>query len=205
MKLYLVLLVAFLPLFASAKVHKKKVSKRALNKKRIDYPKKLVRAIKYEDNTGEHIVVRTRTKKAKSASRPEEGYYEQQLDVRSFSFDGKHWRQKWNIHDQVMECDHEMEVKYVKKTFAITDLDKDGTAEVWVMYRTGCGIDERPGNMKIIMHEGDTRYSMRGRVRMKINEKKYEGGDYVFEQPFYKGPAEFKEYALFLWKANVED
>lgn len=184
--------------------HTKKLRKRAISKE-ITYPKRLVRAVKWKDNTGENIVVLTRTKKGKSASRPEEGYYEQSLEVRYFQNDGKHWRQKWNVHDQVMECDHEMVTNYVKKTFKVTDLDEDGTAEVWIMYRTGCGIEERPGNMKIIMYEGETRYSVKGRVRMQVSEKKYDGGDYNLDPNFAKGPAAFKEYAVDLWQANVED
>ena len=205
MKRFLTLLIILLPMLAIAKrPHVKKVRKRSLSKE-ITYPKSLVRAVRWKDNMGDNIVVRTRTRKAKSASRPEQGYYEQSLEVRHFVSDGKHWRQKWNIHDQTMECEFEMVANYVKKSFAVTDLDEDGTAEIWVMYRTGCGIDMKPGNMKVIMHEGGVRYNMRGRVRLKINENKYDGGEYDLDPAFAKGPAVFKEYAVDLWKANVED
>ncbi|GAA4469917.1 hypothetical protein GCM10023093_30180 [Nemorincola caseinilytica] len=183
--------------------HAKKARKRALSSE-ITYPRKFVRAVKWKDNSGDNVVVFTRTKRSKSASRPEEGYYEQQLEVRYFLNDGKHWRQKWNVHDQVMECDHEMVANYVKKTFAVTDLDEDGTAEVWLVYRTGCGVDEHPANMKVVMYEGQTRYSMRGRVRMKINENKYDGGEYDLDPGFAKVPA-FKQYAVDLWESNSEN
>jgi hypothetical protein len=193
-----------MPLLVMARPHTKKARKRALSKE-ITYPSKFVRAVKWTDNAGKNIVVMTRTKKAKSASRPEEGYYEQSLEVRHYIFDGKHWRQKWTVHDQVMECEYKMIVEYVKKTFAVTDLDKDGLAEVWLMYKTGCAIDVRPGNMKVIMYEGDTRYSIKGRVRLMLNENKYDGGEYTLDPDYAKAPHAFKEYALDLWKANIED
>jgi hypothetical protein len=71
------------------------------------------------------------------------------------------------------------------------------------MYKTVCHGDVSPSNMKIIMHEGDKKYAVRGTNQVKLSEKEYEGGKYVFDDAFKGGPETFRQYALQLWKKNL--
>ena len=89
------------------------------------------------------------------------------------------------------------------KSFAVTDLNKDGKAEVWLMYTTACTGDVSPPDMKIIMHEGVKKYAVRGTKKVKVSNKDFEGGKYTFDEAFKTGPEAFRQYAADMWKKNL--
>jgi len=65
-----------------------------------------------------------------------------------------------------------------------------------------------PSNMKIIMYEGNNKYSMRGENKVQVgsdvNDKSsFIGGEYKLDVNFKNGPKVFKEYAQNLWKENL--
>ncbi|HEY9195178.1 MAG TPA: hypothetical protein VIM77_02900, partial [Mucilaginibacter sp.] len=102
-------------------------------------------------------------------------------------------------------CPVEITAKYISKTFAVTDLDKNGEAEVWLMYATTCRGDVSPANLKIIMHEADKKYAMRGTSRSPVTDKDWMGGEYTFDEAFKSSPQVFKQYAKVLWKQNFTE
>jgi hypothetical protein len=109
----------------------------------------------------------------------------------------------WQVYDFVKDCQVDLEAGYLPNSFAVTDLNKDGKAEIWLMYKTLCAGDVSPGEMKIIMHEGVKKYAIRGQNKVQIGQNQYDGGKYTFDEAFSNGPETFKNYAQELWKKNI--
>lgn len=109
----------------------------------------------------------------------------------------------WKIYDFENNCMVDVEATFLKNTFQVTDLNNNGIAEVWIMYKTACHGDVSPYAMKIIMYEGTRKFAMRGENKVKISETEYYGGTYKFDNAFADGPKEFREFALKLWNKNI--
>jgi len=106
-------------------------------------------------------------------------------------------KQTWKVYDYVEDCDVDMDLYFVDKTFAVTDLNKDGKAEVWIMYKNSCRGDVSPAPMKIIMYQDNKKFAVRGTTKVPGN-----GGEFTFDDAFKKAPAEFRQYAEKLWKQH---
>lgn len=84
----------------------------------------------------------------------------------------------------------------------MTDLDKNGVAEVWVMYKNSCHGDVSPVPTKIIMYEANKKCALRGESRVKVSAIDYIGGSYTLDESFKNRPLIFKNYAEKLWTQN---
>lgn len=113
---------------------------------------------------------------------------------------GDSTKQTWRVYDYVKECPVDMFLYFIDDAFAVTDLNKDGKAEVWIMYKVSCQGDVSPVPMKIIMYQDNKKYAVRGTTRTKISATDYEGGEYTFDESFKNAPVEFRQHAEKLWK-----
>lgn len=75
---------------------------------------------------------------------------------------GNKANQTWKVYDYISDCPVEIAAYFVKNTFNVTDLNKNGIAEVLLMYKTTCHGDVSPLQMKVIMYEGKEKYAMSG-------------------------------------------
>jgi len=171
--------------------------------KTITYTGKLINAIRFTDAGGETIIITTETGESQSKTEHDESYREAELFAYSYILKEGTWVQQWKMYDYVKECPVDIECNFVKNSFAVTDLDKNGKAEVWLMYITGCHGDVSASGMKVIVYEGTQKYAMRGRTKVRISETEYDGGEHTFDEPFKKAPEAFRKYALKLWQKNL--
>lgn len=169
----------------------------------IKYVGKIIKAVKYTDSYGDHIIITTETGETKSKGQESEDW--RSAALYAYSYDMKDGNPKliWQVHDFVNDCPVDMFANYLPNTFAVTDLNKDSKAEVWLMYKTVCHGDVSPSNMKIIMYEANKKYAVRGQNKVIAGGVNYGGGKYTFDQAFLSGPAVFRDYALQLWKKNL--
>jgi hypothetical protein len=167
---------------------------------------KIKEALKYKDINGEHIVITTETGVYTAKSEGNDFSNAELFSYRYTVKDGK-YEQTMRINDFVRDCPLDIEAKFVEKTFQITDLNKNGVAEIWVMYRTACRGDVSPSTMKIIMFEGDQKYAIRGENKVLVGDmngrKEYMGGKYTADEAIKNGPKEFLEFGIKLWEDNV--
>ena len=182
--------------FAQIKVIK--LEKNAIPKS-INYLGKIIDAVKYSDTEGEQIVITTQT----GLIDTKDGNRSADLYAYHYLVSGDSFKLTWQLHDFVKDCPVDITASFIPNTFKITDLDKDGKAEVWLMYKTVCHGDVSPSEMKVIMHEGNKKFAMRGTNKVKVSDNKYDGGQYTFDETFKSGSELLRRFAGQLWKTNL--
>ena len=172
----------------------------------VHYTGILKTAVTWRDSEGQHIVVTTETGETKSKTADgddDDSYRDAALYAYHYLTTGDSAKLTWKLYDFIKECPVDIKASFIKNTFAVTDLNKDGKAEIWLMYKTVCHGDVSPSDMKIIMYEGGKKYAVRGINKVQVSEKEYMGGEYSFDEAFKKAPKEFRQYAKTLWEKNV--
>jgi hypothetical protein len=172
----------------------------------IKYTGHIVNAVRYTDSGGQHLIITTETgiTPTKSTDPGDTDFRDAALYAYCYTLGpNNELKLSWQTYDFIKDCSVDLEAKYVPNTFSITDLNKDGKAEVWLMYTTVCHGDVSPSDMKIIMHEGIKKYAVRGTKKVKISGEDYGGGKYTFDEAFKTGPEAFRQYAVDMWKKNL--
>lgn len=176
----------------------------------INFKGKIKNAIKWTDLQGENIVITTETGIYENPHGDSE--HEGSADAELFAYHylniDDSFVQTWKVYDFISDCPVDIVAEYIDNTFQITDLDKNGIAEIWLMYEIVCHGDVSPTDMKIIMYEGNQKYAIRGESKVMIgiddNDKKlYFGGEYKVDSAFLNGPIVFLEFAKKMWDSNL--
>lgn len=170
--------------------------------KTIQYNGDIVKTAQWKDSLGSNVILLTET-----------GVHDVDDDGnRSAALYALHYianhdsaQLAWKVYDFIDDCPVDVEASFIKNTFAVTDLDHNGIAEIWMMYRVTCQGDVSPVPMKIIMYEGKQKYAARGNTRVKVSATKFMGGDYEFDDAFKKAPDAFRKYADELWQKHKMD
>jgi len=168
--------------------------------KGIQYNGNVLRAVRWTDNTGDNIVVLTVTDE--TPSKGPNGAWDAALYAYHYLVSGDSIKQTWRVYDYIEGCDVDMDLYFVDKTFAVTDLNKDGKAEVWIMYKNSCRGDVSPAPMKIIMYQDNKKFAVRGTTKTQVSANEHAGGEFRFDDAFKKAPAEFRQHAERLWKQH---
>jgi hypothetical protein len=177
-----------------------KLNKNSLPKS-IHYNGHIINAVRWTDNLGDNIVIATESGRVESKSNND--YSEAALYAYHYTIKGDSIKLTWKVYDFVKKCELDLKAKFIKNSFAVTDLDKNGKAEIWLMYETICTGDVSPSNMKIIMYSDGKKYAVKGKSKTKISATEYIGGEYTFDQAFKEAPKVFRQYATHLWKKNI--
>lgn len=176
----------------------------------IKYEGFIKNAVRWQDKMGDNIVIATETGYHinKKFEHENEDSSDAELFGYHFIISGNKAKQTWKVYDFISDCPVDLTASFVKNTFNVTDLDKNGIAEIWLMYKTVCHGDVSPSDMKIIMYEGNQKYAMRGENKVQVGtyengEKQFLGGEFKLDENFKKAPKLFKDYALNLWDKNL--
>jgi hypothetical protein len=160
-------------------------------------------AVRWVDEDGDNIVITTETGEHPSKTEKIADYRDAELFACHFMLEYKKgFKCTWQLTDFIKACPMDIEAKFIKNTFALTDLDSNGVAEIWLMYKTVCHGDVSPSNMKLIMYQRKQKYAMRGRNKVEYEQGKFDGGEYTFDKAFTKGPPAFIDFAKHLWDEN---
>ena len=148
--------LTFIFLIAFAQSVSAQIKTIALDKKSIPksivYKGHIINAVQYTDGDGEHLMFTTETGDLKV--KDNDDLLKAELYACNYLITGNQQKLFWQMHDFTIACPLDTKAQYIPNTFAITDLNKDGKAEVWLMYLTACRGDVSPASMKIIMHKG---------------------------------------------------
>ncbi len=106
----------------------------------------------------------------------------------------------WKNIDQMSQCSYKyLQANYLTKPM-LTDLDKDGKAEVWFVYELGCTDNKTasPMVMKLALYIGKKAYMIKGR-KVVQNGDKMEGGEILPDKSYDELPQVFRDHALKIW------
>lgn len=177
--------------------------------KEIKYEGKIKTAVRWTDGLGQNIVIVTETGIYRSEKfKHENDGADAEIFAYHFVVKNDSTVKTWEVYDFIADCPVDIEASFIKNTFQATDLDSNGIAEIWLMYKTVCHGDVSPCDMKIIMHEGQQKFAMRGQNKVFAGtddkgQKHYIGGEYKFDKAFADGPKAFLEFAQKLWSNNI--
>lgn len=170
--------------------------------KEIKYSGHITNSVKWTDSLGLNYVLATETGEYLIKDKNGDEFKNAELYVYHYVLKGDSLKLLWRIYDFNKDCGFDLYVSFIDKTFKVTDLDKNGIAEVWVMYENQCTSDVSPAPTKIIMYEGNKKYAIRGENKVKISEKEFVGGQYTLDDNFKNANPLFRQFAINLWEKN---
>jgi hypothetical protein len=89
---------------------------------------------------------------------------------------------------------------YIDNTLNVTDLNQNGIGETTFLYKLACRGDVSSEHLKLLMHESNRKYAIRGTITLMMNGEVYQKGEMEIDGSLKKGPEEFLEHALSEWK-----
>ena len=186
--------------FAQMKVNKIDSTKLP---KTIKFAGQITNSAKWTDSFGTHYVLTTETGEYFSKDQEDNEFRNAELFVYHYVIKNDSLKLVWKIYDHNKNCEFDVFTKFIDKAFKVTDLDKNGIAEVWVMYENQCTSDVSPAPTKIIMYEGNKKYAIRGENKVRVSEKAIFGGQYSLDENFKKGNPLFRQFGIALWEKNI--
>lgn len=200
MKLPLSIFLLLSPVFIHAQLKIKQLNKASVPGE-VKYSGIIKHAVTWTDSSGTHFVVASETGNVENRKQPEN--QDAELFAYHYSRTTAGFQLSWKLYDFIKDCPVDIKASFIKNTFAVTDLNQNGQAEVWLMYKTVCHGDVSPNDMKIVMYENDRKYAVRGRNKVSVSEKETIGGEFRFDAAFRNGPQAFRTYATKLWNRNI--
>lgn len=165
---------------------------------------------RFNDALGEHTLLLTQTGAFPTPGHRLEPGEDLPYDAELYAYDyvgsGGARRLLWRTVDFQRECRFDLYAGFLSGTTTVTDLDGDGTAEVTFLYTTSCRSDVSPATRNLIMHEGPTKYAIRGATRMPNpgpEGPKLIGGETFVDPSFNAAPAALRSYAMRRWEQYV--
>ena len=155
----------------------------------------ILKEVPYKDSRGNNVVILSRSDRDGDTRSSD-------LYAYGYANDGASPSLSWKLYDYFHECPVDLTADFSEQSPIITDLDKNGISEVWLVYYIGCRGDVSPDSMKIIMYEGSKKYALRGETVCPTGDGKYMGGKYTADPAFKDAPPEFRRYADKLWQKN---
>ena len=164
------------------------------------YKGTIVQGKKWKDSKGINILVLTTAEvKYEKTQQGEFGDEDGKTELYAYHFILKDTPQlQWKIYDFVGWCGLDVICEFYKNSLTITDLDNDGEAESTFLYAQACKGDVSPNGKKLIMHEGITKYAIRGASLLEMNKEKM-GGEKRPDAAFATAPKAFVDYANKQW------
>jgi hypothetical protein len=153
------------------------------------------------DAGGRHVLVLTRTE-GPSREMPDPGRKER-IDLLATYYDElpSGWKQAWTIKDAVDIPGLDIDGRFLDKGVTVTDLDRNGAAEVTVSYTTFCGGGVDPGVLKVILRQGETKLALRGETELRLPGMAPDGGGYTPDKDLLlPGNAVFKRHLDKVWQ-----
>ena len=175
----------------------------------VKYDGKIIDGKRWMDKNGENIIILTKTGVKRSNSGrggPNDGEL-QSAELFGYNYIKKNgeWSLLWKISDNITKCDFDLTLDFINKSLTVTDINNNGIAESTFLYKLSSRSDVSPSELKLMMHEGETKYALRGNMYINIPgngefQGMKEGGDYKVDKAFEDAPSGFLDYAKEQWK-----
>ncbi|HEX2787039.1 MAG TPA: hypothetical protein VHP32_03975 [Ignavibacteria bacterium] len=167
----------------------------------VKYKGNIMAGSRWLDKNGENLLIITETDE-QTTNKGDERLLSKELFGYCYLIDGDKATLLWDINDFIKECPLDMKLEYIPNSLSVTDLNSDGKAENTFLYRMSCKGDVSPDALKLMMHEGNTKYAIRGTTRIEFEidgKKQSEGGGATPDAAFKTAPESFLPYAEEQW------
>jgi hypothetical protein len=166
----------------------------------VKYQGSVISGKRWSDKNGENIIILTTTKEHSTGKKGYDDEYERAKELYGYQYVKKSdgWSQLWKVNDFIKDCPVDLTLEFIGGSLMVTDLNNDGVAETTFLYKMACRGDVSPCDLKLIMHEGETKYAIRGTMKIFVDNRWY-GGDYKVDKFFNEAPSGFLEYAKEQW------
>lgn len=156
---------------------------------------KVVAHTRFHDVDGNHVVLVTETELKEVKGSRTKKLFGYQFDEKS----GR-WTQLWRTQDFVNDCEFDLTLAYVEGSLQVTDLNGNHRAETRFTYKLGCRSDVSPLQVKVLLHEGSTKYALRGETVEPAGvdasgKTTYTGGSAKADDALRNGPKAFLDAA----------
>lgn len=189
-------------------------------------------AWKWTDKMGENILVTSMVEPYDDTEKNEFDEEGQTAELHASLFVKKEdkYQNLWMMNDKEKACPFDITCAFIPNSTTITDLDKNGFAEIKVQYRLACRSDVSPAAMKLMMWENNKTYDLTGltwvedeenvkfditpenvnlentpKLKDEVAELIRTFGKYQTEKSFAAAPAEFLTYARNEWLKFVKE
>ncbi len=169
--------------------------------KEVDFKGKVLFAKKWMDDNGANFIIFT---KPKPTVKKGKGQYSGDITsqyIYAYHYisgrDGYELSRK--ITDFELNCEFDLDIFFIEKSLTITDIDKDGYAEITFVYHKTCASDISPKVMKLMMLENGKKYAIRGTTKIEGFEG---GGECNVDKTLKKAPKGFYKHAQKIWDEN---
>lgn len=176
--------------------------------KEIDFRGTVVEALRWNDKLGENILIQSLSGwfPWKDYDSIDSTSYMKQDKWEIFAYlfqkkkGEKTYKRIWKLYDYNKCYGVDWYAGFIRKGTTITDLDNNGISEISMPYVLVCRGDVSPGDMKIIMYEGNTKYAIRGETEFCHLNNPY-GGDYELSDNLGTKDV-FKKFLLRRWSVH---
>jgi hypothetical protein len=168
----------------------------------IKYTGSIVTGKRWTDRNGENILILTKTEiKSKKGKQPDFEEYVREGELYGYHYvsTGGSYTLLWKVNDFIKDCDFDLTLEFIPSSLSITDLNENGIAESTFLYKMACRSDVSPSDLKLIMHEGESKYALRGEMLASVDGHTY-GGSYKADKSYDDAPDGFLEFAKSQWK-----
>ena len=152
----------FPPLIAANEIQATPINIKDLQQVKVRLAAPLVKGVTFKDVQGKHLLLLTkRSGPSKSMTDP---HREERHELKAIQFakTAKGWVEEWVITDHVDCPSLDSEANFYLDQVSITDVNKDGHAEVSVPYNLFCGGGVDPRIIKIVMRTKRQKFALRG-------------------------------------------
>jgi hypothetical protein len=161
---------------------------------------KPVAAVRWTDRLGANLLVLALTARVGPASGGTKRLHGYHFTRAQGTAEPAAWKPLWSVTDGVVHCEFDLTLEVLTASVSITDLDEDGSAETTFAYVASCRSDVSPDVLKVLLHEGPTKYALRGTTRIQTgaDEKgkpEFVGGTRKPDPAFARAPREFLTHA----------
>lgn len=151
----------------------------------------VVKKIQFNDKNGVNYILATTEENIK------DDYTTKKLWVEHFiESTSKSLKLLREITDFERDCPVDNQLEIIKDSFTITDLDKNGYAEIIFLYKTGCKGDVSASGLKLMVLENGNKAAVRGKTVIKEFKTPRE---MTPDAAFKKLPKVIQDKAIALW------